>query len=290
MTEMTPKERWLATIHMEPVDRLPFWPKLDAAYPRAQRPPFCDKTIDAIHDWIGSDKHVWISGGVREVRQRTSVETTVDGRTRRIAFRTPWGDTERIDRFDETSQAFHPIQFPAETLEDVKRITACYADTRIEPDPDGLSRIADQVRRIDQDALTAHSIGESPLMHWVEWIAGVEGAHLLLADYPAEVEALFDAMHQVLERKTAVLTENSPADIFYMVENTSTTLISPQQYRAYCYRHISAYGEICHANGRPMALHMCGHLKKLLPDLSSLPVDAFEAFTSPKLGESQSRR
>ena len=33
---MTPKQRWLAAIHMEPVDRLPFCPKLDWAYPRAQ--------------------------------------------------------------------------------------------------------------------------------------------------------------------------------------------------------------------------------------------------------------
>ena len=33
---MIPKERWLAATHMRPVDRLPFWPKLDAAYPRAQ--------------------------------------------------------------------------------------------------------------------------------------------------------------------------------------------------------------------------------------------------------------
>ena len=29
---------------------------------------------------------------------------------------------------------------------------------------------------------------------------------------------------------------------------------------------------------------MCGHLKDLLPDLSKLTADAFEAFTSPKLG------
>jgi uroporphyrinogen-III decarboxylase len=69
-----------------------------------------------------------------------------------------------------------------------------------------------------------------------------------------------------------------------MIENTSTTLISPQQYRKYCYRHISDYGHICQANGRTMALHMCGHLKLLLPTLATLPVQAFEAFTSPTLG------
>ena len=33
-----------------------------------------------------------------------------------------------------------------------------------------------------------------------------------------------------------------------------------------------------------MVLHMCGHLKHLLPELAQIPVRAFEAFTSPTLG------
>ena len=39
--------------------------------------------------------------------------------------------------------------------------------------------------------LLCSSVGKSPLMHWVEFLAGVENAHLLLADIPGEVEALF---------------------------------------------------------------------------------------------------
>jgi uroporphyrinogen-III decarboxylase len=284
MQQMTPKERWLAALQMRPVDRLPFWPKLDAAYPRAQEPPFCRMENDAIHDWIGSDKHTWISGGVKEIRTNTSVDTTTSGKLRRTAYHTPYGDTERIDQFDEASQAFHPIQFPVETTEDIRRMTAFYADATLEPDRDGLDQIAARAQQVGQDALLAQSIGESPLMHWVEWTAGVERAHLLLADHQAEVEELFAAMHEVLLQKTAILTEHSAADVLYMIENTSTTLISPYQYRTYCYEHIRAYGELARSNGRLMALHMCGHLKLLLPDLTTLPVEAFEAFTSPTLG------
>ena len=46
---MTPKERWLAALHMRAVDRLPFWPKLDGAYPQAQEAPFRDMDLDSIH-------------------------------------------------------------------------------------------------------------------------------------------------------------------------------------------------------------------------------------------------
>ena len=38
-----------------------------------------------------------------------------------------------------------------------------------------------------------------------------------------------------------------------------------------------------------MALHMCGHLKNLLPDLAVLPAMAFEAFTSPPVGNTRLR-
>ena len=52
---MTAKERWLAALRTEPVDRLHFWLKLNRAYPRARTEPFRNMNIDAIHDWIGGD-------------------------------------------------------------------------------------------------------------------------------------------------------------------------------------------------------------------------------------------
>ena len=121
-------------------------------------------------------------------------------------------------------------------------------------------------------------------MEWIEHIAGVENAHYLLMDYQQEVEALFDVMHANLVKTTEILCEHSPADAFYMIENTSTTLISPDQYKRYCARHVGQYATITKAAGRNLILHMCGHLKALLPQLARIPAQAFEAFTSPTLG------
>ena len=112
----------------------------------------------------------------------------------------------------------------------------------------------------------------------------MEKAHYLLADHREEVEGLFEAIDGVLGRRTALLCEHSPADVLYMVENTSTTLISPGQYRRYCVPTVGRYAEITAAAGRNMVLHMCGHLKALLGDLAGIQAQAFEAFTSPTLG------
>lgn len=281
---MTPKERWLAAIRMKPVDRLPFWPKLDGAYPKAQDAPFRKMDLDSIHDWIGSDKHTGIAGCIREVRKRTAVETTQDGSTMCTVFCTPSRELRLVRQFDAPSNSWHPIEFPVKTIEDILAMTDIFEDVVVNLDPDGLKKAQDQSKAIGQDALTTNGIGESPLMYWVEWMAGVENAHFLLMDYQPEVETLFDAMHAALMVKTRILCEHSPADVFYLIENTSTTLISPGQYRKYCASHIGEHANVTNAAGRSLVLHMCGHLKALLPDLDQIPAQAFEAFTSPTLG------
>lgn len=121
-------------------------------------------------------------------------------------------------------------------------------------------------------------------MYLVEHLAGIEGAHALLADHLAEVEALFDVIHRLLLRIMEITAAHTPADLIYLTENTSTTLISPSQYRRYCVPHIEQYGRITRFAGKPLVLHMCGHLKQLLPDLAKLPVEAFKAFTTATLG------
>jgi uroporphyrinogen-III decarboxylase len=284
LAAMTPRQRWLAALRLEPVDRLPFWPKLDGAYVRAQRLPFQKMTVEAIHDWIGSDQHVWVGDGLRETRRCTSVETQQTAAGRRTVYRAPCGETEQVQLFDEATQSCHPVRFPVRSLEDVRLMTAIYEDVSVELDREAVAEAQRRVREIGEGALTATGIGESPLMYWIEWLAGVETAHYLLADHPGEVEALFAAMDRVLRRRAELLAETSPADVLYLIENTSTTLISPEQYRRHCLGHVGEYARIVQGAGRMLVLHMCGHLKALLPELRGIPARAFEAFTSPPVG------
>ena len=57
---MTPRERWLAVLKCEPVDRLPFWPKLSSSYAPYQIEPFQSMDVADLHKWIGSDQHIHI--------------------------------------------------------------------------------------------------------------------------------------------------------------------------------------------------------------------------------------
>lgn len=282
---MSPKERWLAALHLEPVDRLPFWPKINRAYAQAQGERYASMPLEQLHEWIGSDQHVGLPACLRETRQSTSSETTRQADRRTTVYRTPIGEAWSVEGYDAVSQAWHPLVFPVKTRDDIPVMIEFYADLGLEVDPDALRAASARAREVGESAVTCTSIGKSALMHWVELLAGVETAHYLLHDIPELVTRLFDTLHGVLARRTELLAERHPADLLYMVENTSTTLISPAQYRRYCRPHLAEYARICRQAGRLLALHMCGHLKALLPDVSTLPVAAFEAFTSPTLGD-----
>ena len=281
---MTPKERWLAALRMEPVDRLPFWPKLTAAYPPAQAEPFRSMAIPDIHRWIGSDRHEGVGLGLRTIYTRCRMETKTDAGRSETVYHTPSGTMRHVMTFDDASQAWHPVVFPITSREQIEMMTEFYADARAEINPAGLEQARLRAKETGQDALVAGNIGTSGLMVWVEHLAGIENAHLLMADHPAEVEALFAAMDALLYRKAELAAAHTPCDALYLTENTSTTLTSPAQFRRYELPVMRRCGEITRAAGRPLILHMCGHLKALLPDLGALPVAAFEAFTAPTLG------
>lgn len=281
---MPSRARWLAALDNQPVDRLPFWPKVNGAYARAQKMPFADMTPDAIHDWIGSDKHIGIAHCAREKRTRTSLEIERQGDRRIEKFITPHGTLDYIMQFDEASQSWHPVKMPVSNVDDIRILKEWFDDVSVELDRDTLAESGENRKRIGESAVVACTLGTTALMDWIEHIAGVENGHYLLIDSRDEVEALFDAMHNRLRRRAEIILSHTPADMFYLLENTSTTLLSPEQFRTYCFPHLRDIAELAAANGKRLVLHMCGLLKELLPDLRKLPVAAFEAFTSPPVG------
>lgn len=281
---MTVKERWLATIKMQEVDRLVFWPKLNQSYAPAQSGKFAKMSLDELHDFTGSDKHEWNSHGVEVDRKNCSVEVVEKDGERKTVYKTPVGETYEVCKWDDVSKSWHPSVFPVRDRETLKTMTEFYRLSVPRKNTELAARGRMRYRELGDDVFVVSGSGESPLMRFVEWLAGVENAHFMLLDYEDDVEELFDAMQAMYVKICRLACETESWDMMYFSENTSTTLISPDQYRKYCVGHITEYGNIFRAAGRNFGLHMCGHLKALLPDLAKLPADAFEAFTSPTLG------
>ena len=282
---MTSRERWLAALGFEDADRIPFWPKLDPAIERYNKTHGNGMNIAEMHEYIGSDRHEGMDPCCRDVRGDTSEKVSLNGRERVTEYVTPVGSLFSVSVYDEASVSWHPVKAPVQSVEDVKIMTRWYEDCGVGFEPAAKQSSEEMIERSNGGAVFATCIGESPLMYFVEWLAGVENAHYLLADHPDEVEGLFAQIHRVLLKRAEITAEHCPADMVYLTENTSTRLISPAQYEKYCAGHLRDYGRVFGRFGRNMVLHMCGHLKALLPQLAKTNARAFEAFTAPPLGD-----
>jgi hypothetical protein len=281
---MQARELWQATITNSEVDRLLFWPKLGGVYPHWQDEPFNQMSVRDIYSWIGSDTHYSVPGCVSEKHRRCGLQIRKLNDSRHITYHTPVGDLTAVEQLDRASGSMHPIKFPVTNLTELKIMIAWYEDISVDLNPSALEEARAAQEMGGTSGMTMSSMGTTPLMHFVQRLAGVDVAQYLLIDHPDEVHELFSVMAKLLYRKCEISAEHNPADLLYLTENTSTTLISPKQFEEYCYPHIKAIGEMMKAADRHLVLHMCGHIKALLPALSELPVTGFEAFTSPPVG------
>lgn len=122
-------------------------------------------------------------------------------------------------------------------------------------------------------------------MQLLQYYIGIENTYYFLSDFREEIEQLMELMHQENKEILKLLLSNTSVDGVICVENTSTTLLSPDIFKNYCYGYLKEYGEIIKETEKFYELHMCGCLKGLLPLIDEIPADCIEAFSSPPVGD-----
>lgn len=283
--EMTNKERWLGALAGEDIDRLLFWPKIyNNTYAAAQEKPFGAMSIRELHDYAGTDIQQFLPSSVRFARKECGYSEGIENGVLHTRYTTPIGGLHGIFRYDAASDSYHPEKPAVGTVEDIRVMTRYFADITPEYDCDNREQAAAMYRDFGSRGLCADTIGESPLMDFIEWYAGIENGHLLLCDYPEEIAELFAEIHRVNCQSLTVACEHSPADALYFIENTSTTIISPSQFEEFCQGHLTDYANIAKRYNRRLVFHMCGHIRNILPMLAEIPFTAIEALSSPPIG------
>ncbi len=286
---MTSRERLLAAYRGQPVDRLPYWAKVTNPTWRTSQPAHVRNWTNLeLLDYIRADGLFGMWHGVKVNRPRVTVESKdTDGRTVRITH-TPDGDLTETWALDPYTNSRHPVEFPIKTRQDIARYRWVYTDVELVVDEQHAQDApAWKEREIGQRGVVGSGWGTSPLMHLVEHVVGPVDIHFLLADHPEEMDELIALMHAANLELVRTIARVSVLDHVTSVENTSTTLISPQQFERYCYRHLCDYGTAIEAEGKRHELHMCGHTHALLPLIDTIPASSIEAFTAPTLGNTR---
>jgi len=292
---MSGRERWYSALNFKEVDRLPFWPKLTNHYSRFQVEPFRNWDDRKIHDWLGSDKQYFVDSCIRDIRKNTSLEINNNGKEMNIKYITRIGISEFNLIFDSKSFSWHPIKYPIKEADDIKIMTEFYSDYTVEINKVELDKVKTIKKELGDKGVISTFLegekgtlptgpGETPLMNFVQSLAGIDNSHILLFDHKDEVEELFEAIHKVMIQKVKLVNAYHPADLIYFTENTSTTLISPDQFRRYSLANLKEYNNIIDKSKHFSILHMCGHLKDVLRDISGINANAIEALSTPPIG------
>jgi uroporphyrinogen-III decarboxylase len=268
VSEMSIRERWIAALDFKEVDRLPFWPKIDRAY--------MNRHGSNIKEELKCDFPGGACTPVKFQYEKCSEETVDERGFVKTYYRTPHGEMCMVKEFDPVSCSLHPVEYPIKMTEDIKLMTEFYKDQKTVFDPEAVAPVED-----DSTFCPTNGIGISPMMEWLQHLAGIENGHFMLMDYPELVEELFAVMYERQLARAGIIAEHTNSELIYMVENTSTTLVSPEQYRQYCKEHLRQISNTLHKYGKRLGLHMCGYIKELLPDIAYIKADAFEALTPP---------
>ncbi len=212
-----------------------------------------------------------------EVRH-THLEISKD--TVQTTTQSPWGTLTRLASHSQ------PTKYPVESIEELRTFTKIQqnsickeslGDTYETQCHKALSVIGDS-------GIYCSAITCSPVQELLQHQMGVEMFNYLLVDHPQEVEALLDVMHQLKLQEMEILCRRSPSRCIVPVENTSTALISPTQYRQYSGPQLRDYAQIIHKHGKMAIWHMCGHLNDLLPIFPETDLDGINAMTPVPVG------
>jgi hypothetical protein len=191
---------------------------------------------------------------------------------------TPWGTLTTLLKHD------HPVEHPVKSVEDLRILRAIWEASDYVENQDMEEAFARVERHIGDDGIYVPWLDPSPVQNLLEYEMGAANFYYLLADHRREVEELLAVMHAKRLQEYEIVARRTPAEVVIAMENTSSTLISPQLYRQYSVPQIRDYVDVLHRHGKIAVLHMCGHLKALLPAIRETGLDGINAATPPPVG------
>jgi hypothetical protein len=194
-------------------------------------------------------------------------------------LKTEWGDLTVIWRDG------HPVRHPVQSLDELRTLRNLWAGSHYEEVPAAAEAFARADAAIGDDGLYCPTVEPSPVQQLLEVEMGAAGFYYMLEDHRREMEDLLEVMHAARCQEYDLLARLSPAQVVIPVENTSSTMISPRLYERYSLPQIRDYVDALHRGGKKCVLHMCGHLKALLPALRKTGLDGINALTPPTVGD-----
>ncbi len=137
----------------------------------------------------------------------------------------------------------------------------------------------------DDGVVMAHLPHTPMQMLMIDWV-GSEGGRFFIhyARYRDLVEDLYAALCKA-RKPLYEIAAKSPAPVVLNGDNIDGVLVNPRLFEKYFMPEWQVAGDICHANGKLMAIHMDGRVNSLKQLIAQTPVDIVEALHPPPMGD-----
>jgi len=282
---MHSRERLLAALRGEKVDRLPWVPLLDGYYMTAQ-PPGTD-ILDAYRE-VGADvmeRAVWTYGwnlslprdpeGLQQLEAGEVVRFVDEGVTVTVQLRSePRGRmlkrtyeipgkmlTERALYTEQSPYIPFPVEMLVKNSEDLEAYQYIVSRRKFFPNYEAFAR---EDERIGEEGIATDAGQTTPIQELLQHIIGIEPFYTTFyTDHLSQVESVMRTMHQK-NLEAYELIAQSPAEVVIGYENTSTSYISPTIYGKYVSPCINDYADLLHERKKLYLTHRCGLLKGLV--------------------------
>ncbi|MBS3791340.1 MAG: uroporphyrinogen decarboxylase family protein [Candidatus Bipolaricaulota bacterium] len=254
---MLPKERFEAVVNGQKPDRFPMWFGGDP------------ETLDNIGDYLGTNDH-----------DKTLEALGIDFRTFRPEYTGPelrtyddgswetfWGIRRKGEYYGQA--VTHPLQ-NVESLEDVKR----YDWPRQENW--SVDHMKDQITEYSDYAIIGGSW--SPFFHSATDLLGFETYLTSMVTSPEIVKEVTNRcfrFYYVLSKR-AFEKAGSDIDLFFIGNDfggQDGLLFSPQLWSKFIRGPLQKFVDLAHSYDAKFALHSCGDVSEIIPDLIEMGVD-----------------
>jgi uroporphyrinogen-III decarboxylase len=304
---MTSRERILAALRKEPVDRIPFVPLIDSYTLMDMPPEIIGGVTGPIMDLatqieaarrLGCDvnaRHVPVTeplaGGAPHLQSMGRFGPPVEARAEfeqgqlTEIIETPVGTLTAAWRYtDKVGWIPHMVKPAVTDHEELKIFHYAVERLLMEPPAPAYDMFHEAEARIGEDGIAMVSIPNSPLMFLIEMAWGLENTYYMLHDHRAEVEDIMARLRTSVRRHVEAVAA-SPAQVVVQYENTSSTLLSPDMFLRYCLPCLNEHADILGAAGKIFLVHMCGKLRAFVNDIGRGRFDGVSDIPPPPTGD-----
>lgn len=280
---MTSKQRLLAAMKGQSVDRVPWSPFLAYYWEHLPQSIQQKGQFDYLKK-MGADPLLRGSHALCTINyQNCNLTEKLTPTEKFITYETPVGTITERHQYSPDGDTWFLVDHPVKTEEDIKVLQYIYEHLTIRentaPFEKDAARYGDEALLLPMIGVDNKTAFQTMVEHWL----GTEQLAYAVYDYPEAIAECLAVM-QEKDFETIKIAAGTSAEGFIFYEDSSTTNISPAMFAEYTAPEIAQWGDYLHKSGKLLAHHACGHIKDLLPLMAELPIDLIESISPPPTG------